>query len=69
MDKFSGLFVKSNGEWALHGTLDSDVKGKIDALKSITDNGGKIGNTKGQIKAEAVAVIHSTKGLLRSRKF
>ncbi|GEM_PF-4466956 len=69
MDKFSGLYIKQNGEWQLHGKLDSDVDGKIDTLCKLTDNGGVMGKGKSAKKLEEACVIHSTKGLLKSRRF
>jgi hypothetical protein len=69
MDKFSGLYVKSNGEWALHGQLLPDPKPHVDAIRAMTDAKGKIKSGKTEIQAEAAAVIHSTKGVLQSRKF
>jgi hypothetical protein len=66
MDKFSGLFVKANGEWSLHGKLDADVDGKIAILKQMTDNGGKFGKDK---KADAAIVLHSVKGVIKNRTF
>lgn len=69
MDKFSGLFIKSNGEYQLHGKLDSDVAGKIATLREMTDNDGKIGVGRGQVKAEAAYILHSVKGVIDQRKF
>lgn len=69
MDKFSGLFIKSNGEYQLHGKIDSDVAGKIALLREMTDNGGKIGVGRGQVKADAAYVLHSVKGVIDKRKF
>ena len=69
MDKFSGLFIKSNGEYQLHGKLDADVEGKIKALRGMTDSGGKIGVGRGQVTADEACVLHSTKGVIKSRKF
>lgn len=69
MDKFTGLFIKRNGEFELYGKLDSDVESKKELLRKMTDNGGKIGRGKGQIQAEAAVVLHSTKGTILSRKF
>ena len=69
MDKFSGLFIKRNGEFELYGKLDADTDGKIALLRQMTDNGGKIGNTRAQIKADAAYVLHSTKGVIARRTF
>lgn len=69
MDKFSGLFIKANGEWQLHGQLDSDVDGKIKLLREITDASGEIGKGQKKVKAEQACIIHSTKGVLKRRNF
>ena len=69
MDKFSGLFIKSNGEWQVHGELNSDTEGQVKALRQITDALGKVKLGKTEVTAEAAAVIHSTKGVVQSRKF
>lgn len=69
MDKFSGLFIKSNGEYQLHGKLDADVESKIRQLKEMTDNGGKIRIGRGQLTAEEACVLHSTKGIIKTRNF
>lgn len=69
MDKFTGLFIKQNGEYSLYGKLDADVDGKVRQLKEMTDNGGVIGTGRGQKKAEAACVLHSTKGRIKSRVF
>lgn len=69
MDKFSGLFIKANGEWQVHGKIDSDVDGKIDLIRKITDKGGEIKIGQKQIKAEQACIIHSTKGVMKRRNF
>lgn len=69
MDKFSGLYIKINGEYQLYGKLDADVDSKKQLLREMTDNGGEIGVGRGQIKAEAAYVLHSVKGLIDKRTF
>ena len=67
MDKFTGLFIKANGEYQLHGKLDADVEGKLKTLREMTDNGGKIGYGRAQVTAEKAFIVHSVKGIIKSR--
>jgi len=69
MDKFTGLFIKANGEWQVHGKIDTDVDGKIELLKEITDAGGQFGKGKAFKQAERACIIHSKKGVLKTRVF
>lgn len=69
MDKFSGLYIKTNGEWQLHGKLTPSVESLKSQLREMTASGGKIGTGKGQKIAEEACIIHSTKGIIKSRKY
>ncbi len=69
MDKFSGLYIKTNGEWSLHGKLQENISPLNKQLREITDAQGKISKGKTNIQAEAAAIIHSKKGTVKSRKF
>lgn len=69
MDKFTGLYIKTKGEWGLHGKLDSDFDGKVKEIRQITDANGKIKAGQKSIQAEAACLIHSTKGTSHTRKF
>jgi hypothetical protein len=61
MDKFSGLFIKTSGEWGLHGKLDSDVDGKIKALRELTVANGKLKVGQKNLQVEQACVFTALK--------
>jgi hypothetical protein len=69
MDKFSGLFIKTSGEWGLHGKLDSDVDGKIKTLRELTVANGRLKVGQKNLQVEQACVFHSVKGTSHKRNF
>lgn len=48
---------------------DGDVDGQIANLRTITNNGGKIGTGKTAVKLAEAVIVHTSKGTLKRRKF
>ena len=57
--------IDAKGKPEIIAGPNGDPEGQIEAIREMTNNGGKIGKTK---YSEAI-VLHTVKGVLKSRKF